>query len=90
MSAPRNDGIVAMVGLVSVAFSLVALEAADNETVGVPLLIGGLVTMAAAYASGGIGYYRVKRCRRAVEDFNRRAMPAGTNATVPGLGVSGG
>lgn len=72
-----------MVGLVSVAFSLVALEAADNETVGVPLLVGGLVTMAAAYASGGIGYFRVKRCRRAVDDFNRRAIPSPPPPVAP-------
>jgi hypothetical protein len=71
--APKRDGILAVVGLVAIVFGAVALEA-DNESVGAPLLIGGLATMAGAYVSGGIGYYRVKKCKRAIADFDRRAQ----------------
>ena len=68
--APKRDGVAALLGLVAVVFGGVALEA-DNDTLGAPLLIGGLVVMAASYASGGIGYYRVKRCKKAITDFER-------------------
>ena len=40
------------------------------------LVVGGAVTMAASYASGGIGYYRVKRCRKAIDEYNRQQMMA--------------
>lgn len=69
-AAPKKDAIGAVLGLVAVVFGGVALEA-DNNTIGAPLLIGGLVVMAASYASGGIGYYRVKRCKRAIAEFER-------------------
>jgi hypothetical protein len=71
MEAPKRDGIGAVIGLVAIVFGGVALEA-DNESVGAPLLIGGLATMVGAYASGGIGYYRVKKCKKAIADFDRR------------------
>ena len=69
-AAPKKDAIGAVVGLVAVVFGGVALEA-DNDTVGAPLLVGGLAVMLASYVSGGIGYYRVKRCRRAIDEFER-------------------
>ncbi len=77
MTAPKRDAIGAVLGLVAVVFGGVALEA-DNETVGAPLLVGGLVTMVASYASGGIGYYRIKKCRKAVETWeqSRRTLIA--------------
>lgn len=81
MAAPKNDGIAAVVGLVAVVFGAVSISA-DNETVGAPLLIGGLGTMAVAYISGGVGYYRVKKCRKAIEDFDR-ATPAPPPLTPP-------
>lgn len=66
--APKRDGIGAVVGLVAVVFGGIALEA-DNENVGAPLLVGGLVVMLASYVSGGIGYFRVKRCKKAWTEF---------------------
>jgi hypothetical protein len=71
-AAPMRDGVGAMVGLVAAVFGGVALEF-DNETVGAPLLIGGLGVMLASYVSGGIGYFRVKRCKKAIAEFERRA-----------------
>lgn len=77
MAAPKRDGVGAFLGLVTVVVGGLLLEA-DNETVGAPLLVGGLVTMVGAYASGGIGYYRIKKCRKAVEawELSRRTLVA--------------
>jgi hypothetical protein len=69
--ASKRDGIGAVLGLVAVVFGGVALEA-DNETIGAPLLVGGLAVMLASYISGGIGYYRVKRCKKAIAEFEQR------------------
>lgn len=71
MEAPKRDGIGAVLGLVAIVFGGVALEA-DNDTVGAPLLIGGLGAMVVSYASGGIGYFRIKKCRKAVANFEQR------------------
>lgn len=81
MTAPRRDAIGAVVGLVAIVFGAVALEA-ENETVGAPLLVGGLGAMVASYASGGIGYYRVKKCRAAIEVYDRprRALVTPTSS----------
>jgi len=83
MDAPKQDGIVAVVGLVAVVFGAVSIGA-DNSDVGAPLLIGGIATMAVAYTSGGVGYYRVKKCRKAQDDFDRaHPRPPPTDAVFP-------
>jgi hypothetical protein len=74
MAAPKRDGVGAVLGLLTVVVGGLLLESndPDNESIGGPVLVGGLVVMAASYASGGIGYYRVKRCRKAIAEFERR------------------
>jgi hypothetical protein len=72
MAAPTRDAIPAALGFASVLVGLLFLKADDNQTVGTPLIVGGAVTTVASYVSGGIGYFRVKRCRAAVRDFERR------------------
>jgi hypothetical protein len=71
--APKRDAYGAVVGLVAILFGVVAIKAADNESVGVPLVVGGAVVTIGAYVSGGVGYYRVKRCKKAIETFDHRA-----------------
>ena len=71
MDAPTRDAIPAALGFASILVGLLFLEADDNQEVGVPLIVGGAVVTAGAYASGGIGYFRVKRCRKAVEEWER-------------------
>lgn len=73
MDAPKRDAFGAIGGFLTAVVGGVFWQAGDNETVGAPLVVGGLVIMAAAYASGGVGYYRVKRCKKAIEEFERRA-----------------
>jgi hypothetical protein len=68
----KRDGYGAVVGLVFVLFGVIALKAADNESVGVPLIVGGATVTVGAYISGGVGYFRVKRCQKAIEDFEQR------------------
>src|SRR5262249_34091612 len=80
MAAPTRDSIGAVTGFVSLLVGLLFLKADDNETVGAPLIIGGVVVMAGSYASGGVGYVRVKRCQRAIADWERRRQ-----ATPPGV-----
>ncbi|MGE3546594.1 MAG: hypothetical protein AB7L28_21890 [Kofleriaceae bacterium] len=64
------------------------LKADDNSDVGLPLMIGGGVVMAGSYISGGIGYFRVKRCRKAVADYNQRMLvPAPMPVPVPSPGL---
>ena len=70
-----RDGYGAVVGLVFVLFGVIALKAADNESVGVPLIVGGATVTVGAYVSGGVGYYRVKRCKKAIEEFEKRSAP---------------
>ncbi len=72
MSAPMHDAIGAGIGFFSILTGLLFAKAGDNETVGVPLIIGGAAVMIGSYASGGIGYYRVKRCRKAIAEFEHR------------------
>jgi len=72
MEAPSRDGIGAVLGFLTMVTGMVFIKIGDNETVGVPILIGGAVVMAASYASGGIGYFRVKRCRKAIAEFDHR------------------
>jgi hypothetical protein len=68
--APKKDGIGAIVGLLGAVTGGVFFET-DHDTAGATFLIGGLVVMAASYASGGIGYFRVKRCKKAIAEFER-------------------
>jgi hypothetical protein len=72
-AAPKKDGVVAVVGLVAIVFGAVAISAADNTTVGAPLLIGGGALMIGSYISGYVGYSRVKKCLRAVDAYEQRA-----------------
>ncbi|HUS31697.1 MAG TPA: hypothetical protein VMZ53_24515 [Kofleriaceae bacterium] len=73
-AASRRDGVGAMVGLVAILFGTIAVKGADNTTVGVPLLVGGGVVIVGAYISGGVGYMRVKKCKKAIEAFERRTV----------------
>src|SRR5690348_2824390 len=67
MSAPKRDAIGAVVGFVALIAGVAFLKTETaNEDLGAVFVVGGVVTMAASYASGGIGYYRVKRCREAI------------------------
>jgi hypothetical protein len=74
--APKRDAIGAALGFAAILVGLRFLEEDDNQEVGVPLIVGGAVVTAGSYASGGTGYFRVKRCRAAVEAWQRR-QPAG-------------
>src|SRR5688572_19730427 len=65
MDAPKKDGIGAVLGLVSILAGGLILESDGDEAIGATLLVGGIVVMAGSYASGGIGYFRVKKCQRA-------------------------
>jgi hypothetical protein len=82
MTAPKRDAVGAVIGAVAILFGVVAVKAGDNATVGAPLIIGGGVVMIASYVSGYVGYSRVKKCQKAVEDFNRRAPPPGSVAPL--------
>ena len=75
--APKRDSIGAVLGFVTLLVGLLFLEADDNDDVGTPLVVGGAVVMAGSYASGGIGYFRVKRCQRAIAEFERQQRPLG-------------
>jgi hypothetical protein len=70
MSAPARDAIPAVLGFVTILTGLLFVKAGDNETVGVPLIVGGAAVMVGSYVSGGIGYFRVKRCREAIATFD--------------------
>lgn len=79
MSAPKNDGIGAVIGFVALIAGVAFLQSdSANEDIATGLVVGGAVTMAASYVSGGIGYFRVKRCRKAIEEFEARGAPATT------------
>lgn len=70
MSAPMKDAIPAVLGFFTILTGLLFVKGGDNETVGVPLIIGGGAVMIGSYVSGGVGYYRVKRCRAAIAKFD--------------------
>ena len=70
MDAPKRDAYGALSGLIAVLFGGLLLEADENEDLGAGLIVGGVVVAAASYASGGIGYYRVKKCQKAVAAFD--------------------
>lgn len=85
MAAPTRDSAGAVAGFLSILVGLLFLKAGDNETVGAPLIVGGAVVMAGSYVSGGVGYFRVKRCQRAIADWERRrqAIPPGVAPMQP-------
>ncbi|HUQ03749.1 MAG TPA: hypothetical protein VM261_14730 [Kofleriaceae bacterium] len=85
MDAPRRDSMGAVLGFVTILVGLLFLKADDNDTVGAPLIVGGAVVMAGSYVSGGVGYFRVKRCQRAITDWERRrqALPPGASPMQP-------
>ncbi len=70
MAAPSRDAYPAGIGFLTILTGLLFVKAGDNETVGVPLIVGGGALMVASYISGGVGYFRVKRCREAVARFH--------------------
>jgi hypothetical protein len=72
MNAPKTDALPAALGFFTVLVGLLFLEADDNSDVGVPLVLGGAGVTVASYISGGVGYYRVKRCKKAIAEFERR------------------
>lgn len=74
MAAPKRDGIGAVLGLVSLFVGVALLKEGDDddEALGSTFLLGGVVVMAASYASGGIGYFRVKKCRAAIREYEQR------------------
>lgn len=70
MDAPKKDGIGAVLGFVALIAG-VAIMQGDNDDLGAAFVVGGVVTMAASYASGGVGYYRVKKCQKAIAEWHR-------------------
>jgi hypothetical protein len=78
MQAPMNDAYGAILGLGTMVVGALFVDAGDNADVGVPLIVGGAVVTAASYASGGIGYFRVKRCRKAISEFEQRTSSSST------------
>lgn len=73
--APKRDAYGAVAGflglLVGALFYKVGTSE-DAKDTGAVLLLGGAVVMAGSYASGGIGYYRIKDCRKAIRAYERR------------------
>jgi hypothetical protein len=67
-AAPKQDAIIAVLGFVTILTGILFYKE-DKEDLGTGLIVGGAVAMAGAYASGGIGYYRVKRCQKAIRAF---------------------
>lgn len=81
-AASKRDSIGAVAGFFTIVVGLLFYKVGDNEDTGVPLIIGGGVLMAGSYISGGVGYYRVKACRKAITDFENRSP---TDPQAPGL-----
>jgi hypothetical protein len=75
MDAPKRDSVPAVLGFVTFLVGLAIYKVSDNDTLGAGLMVGGGVTTVASYVSGGVGYYRVKACQRAIDDFHRRFPP---------------
>jgi hypothetical protein len=53
---------------------LYKVESSDKDVLDV-VIIGGLSLTVAMLVSSGIGYSKVKKCRKAVEDFDRANPP---------------
>lgn len=75
LAAPIRDAVGAGLGFGTFLTGLLFVKVDDNNEVGVPLMIGGGVLVAGFYASALIGGYRVKKCRKAVAEFERRSAP---------------
>jgi hypothetical protein len=78
MDAPKRDAYPAAVGFFAFLVGLLFYKVGDNDDeqdVGAALMLGGGVVTVASYVSGGIGYFRVKRCQKAVDEYNRRLAP---------------
>jgi hypothetical protein len=72
MEAPKRDAYGAIAGFLAILTGLLFYKTGDGkEDLGVGLMVGGAVVTGASYASGGIGYYRVKSCRKAIADFEQ-------------------
>lgn len=71
MDAPKRDSIGAVAGAISMLVGALFLKVGDDddEALGAGLLVGGGALFVGSYASGGVGYYRVKRCRRAIQTW---------------------
>jgi hypothetical protein len=76
-AASKRDSIGAVLGFFTIVTGALVYTVGDNGDAGVPLIVGGAVLMAGAYVSGGVGYYRVKACRKAITEFEQRGQPAG-------------
>lgn len=70
--APKRDAFGAIAGFGLIVVGLLFVTAGDNDTVGAPLIIGGGAMMVGSYASGGVGYFRVKRCRKAIAAWEQQ------------------
>jgi hypothetical protein len=77
-TSERPIRIDAAFGAVGVLFTLLGagLTQADTESdVPVFMLVGGLTLTVAMLVSSGVGYSKVKKCKAAVEDYNRTTQP---------------
>ena len=74
MEAPKRDAYGAGLGFLTLLVGILFYKADDNNEAGVPLIIGGSVVTVASYVSGGVGYFRVKRCQKAIAEFNAGQM----------------
>jgi hypothetical protein len=78
MDAPKRDGYPAAAGFFVFLVGLLFYKVGDDEReqdVGGALMLGGGVVTVASYISGGVGYFRVKRCQKAIDEYNRRLAP---------------
>lgn len=75
-AAPKRDAIGALAGLIALLVGIPVYKVGDRETAGAALMIGGGALMAGSYLSGGIGYYRVKRCREAIREYQAGSAAA--------------
>ena len=81
----KIDAAVGATGVFLVLFgaALYKAEPSNTEVLDV-MIIGGAVTAVAMLASSGSGYSRVKRCRRAVDAYDRQfGVPPPPQATTP-------
>lgn len=74
LEVPRQDALPATLGLLTFLGGLLIFGLArdeDDEALGLGLTAGGVIVTAASLASAAIGNRRVKRCQRAVLDWQR-------------------
>jgi hypothetical protein len=72
MDAPHRDAYPAALGLLTFLGGLLVYGLAgddDGEALGLGLTAGGVIVAVASLASGGVGKRRVKRCQRAIADW---------------------